>query len=401
MDTKRRVPARTSRARLSAAASLLAAIFIFSVLGPSAKGAPSGFAAGDISGAPGETVTVPVTVSDNPGIAAFRLSLLYDNTRLTPEAIEPAPALENGTFTSNIMSGGDLSLFDDVTTVWFDASDMTDDGVLFTVRFKIGADAVGVIPLTLSYGEGDIANQRYEDVALGVTSGSVSVLRGTADGAPDSPTAPPAVENARRTPAPPVAGSPGAEDAAWINPFSDVPEDEWFHGAVRYVSSKALMNGVSPDTFAPRMPVSRAMFVTILHRAEGLPPASAAGAFRDVAAGRWYTDAIAWASENAIAMGCGDSFGVDDPITREQLAAMLYRLARRENPPDAGGMPAADPGAFTDSGDISYWARGAMAWAVAEGVITGRAAGELAPKGAATRAEAAEILRRYLERAEL
>jgi hypothetical protein len=138
------------------------------------------------------------------------------------------------------------------------------------------------------------------------------------------------------------------------------------------------------------------MFVTILHRAEGLPPPGAEGAFRDVAAGLWYTDAVSWAAESGVAQGYGDTFGVDDEITREQLAVMLYRRARRENPLEGSDTPEADLGAFADSGDVSEWARGAMAWAIAEGVITGRSPAELAPKGTATRAEAAAVLRRYL-----
>ena len=158
------------------------------------------------------------------------------------------------------------------------------------------------------------------------------------------------------------------------------------------------MTGTTPTTFEPEAPLSRAMLATILWRMEGEPALFYRPIFDDVVSGRWYSEAVLWAYEEGVVLGTGPGiFQPEIDITREQFATMLYRYAQV-----AGhdvGVPS-DFGLdwFGDSYDISDWAEEAMYWAVYNGLITGSTGGVLAPQAAASRAEAATILARFMER---
>ena len=183
----------------------------------------------------------------------------------------------------------------------------------------------------------------------------------------------------------------------WNNPFADVAEGAWYYDAVAYASQNGLMNGVSADSFAPDATTSRGMIVTILYRLEDSPSAAQAD-FADVAAGAYYAGAVAWASANGIVTGYGDgTFGPDTAITREQLAAILYRYAQYLG---LEVSQTADLTGYGDAADISEWAQQAFAWAVREGLISGMDDGTLAPQGTATRAQVATILMRLCEKLE-
>ena len=150
------------------------------------------------------------------------------------------------------------------------------------------------------------------------------------------------------------------------------------------------MNGVAADTFDVEGSLTRAQLVTILYRIAGEPETSAAIPFADVADGQWYTKAIVWAAENGIVNGVNETtFAPNDPITREQIAVILYRYAHEENTED-GKLTS-----FPDAKDISGYALEAMNWAVARGLING-SDGKLLPQDTATRAQIAVILARYL-----
>lgn len=176
-------------------------------------------------------------------------------------------------------------------------------------------------------------------------------------------------------------------------PFADVNPGDWFYDAVRYVYGKNIMQGVGPDAFDPYTESSRAMIVTILHRLEGSPAALPAG-FADVDSGAYYAGPVAWASESGIVTGFSpERFRPGDSITREQLAAILYRYT------DWKGLDVShrgDLGIFPDRGDLSPYAVEAMSWAVAEGLING-INGNLAPSGRASRAQTAALLQRFCE----
>ena len=201
-------------------------------------------------------------------------------------------------------------------------------------------------------------------------------------------------------PPPPVTpGTPvtPARPAAPVGlPFADVSSSDWFYNDVRYVYEKGIMDGTGADRFSPNAPLTRAMIVTILYRMAGSPSVSGSSDFTDVAAGKWFAKAVAWAAANGIVNGYGSGlFGPNDPVTREQLAAILYRYAVY------GGMTAVtleeNLGSFADTAQLSAYAIQAMNWAVGQGLINGSGS-NLVPKAQATRAQVAAIIHRYLER---
>ena len=199
------------------------------------------------------------------------------------------------------------------------------------------------------------------------------------------------------TPGTPSAPVTPARPAAPVGlPFADVSGSDWFYNDVRYVYEKGIMDGTGADRFSPNAPLTRAMIVTILYRMAGSPSVSGSSDFTDVAAGKWFAKAVAWAAANGIVNGYGSGlFGPNDPVTREQLAAILYRYAVY------GGMTAVtleeNLGSFADTAQLSAYAIQAMNWAVGQGLINGSGS-NLVPKAQATRAQVAAIIHRYLER---
>lgn len=180
----------------------------------------------------------------------------------------------------------------------------------------------------------------------------------------------------------------------WVNPFADVEYTSWYFDSIRFVYSNNIMIGTADGQFSPNLNLSRAMMVTMLWRLEGSPIGAKKGIFRDVDSDGWYSDAIAWANENGIVNGFGNGmFGPNDNMTREQLAVILQNYARFNGIDAYGGNLAVE---FADENDISEWARDAFEWANLEGLITGRTMNTLAPDGTATRAEAAEIMQRFI-----
>lgn len=171
--------------------------------------------------------------------------------------------------------------------------------------------------------------------------------------------------------------------------FSDVAADAWYADAVSYVREHGLMSGTSATTFSPNATTTRAMLVTVLYRHAGSPSVQGSNRFPDVTDSAWYHNAVVWAAENGIIGGYSDGrFGGNDPITREQLAAILWRS---EGSPSAEGTAA-----FADQGQISSYAVEAVAWARNEGIVSGMEGNRFAPKGNATRAQMAAMLSRWL-----
>ena len=173
--------------------------------------------------------------------------------------------------------------------------------------------------------------------------------------------------------------------------YSDLDGSKWYHEGVDYALENGLMNGVGDGKFDPNGSLTRAMLVTILYRAEDEPGVAGERIpFADVPDGQWYTDAIIWAAGEGIVNGVSEtSFAPNMPITREQIAAILYRYAGE--PSFSGSLSA-----FSDAQSVSAYAYDAMIWAVAEGIIGG-SGNQLTPKENATRAQIATILYRYLE----
>ena len=179
-------------------------------------------------------------------------------------------------------------------------------------------------------------------------------------------------------------------------PFTDVTSGDWFYDAVAYVYDKGMMEGTTDTTFAPTMNLTRSMIAQVLYNLEERPEAPGAAGFPDVAAGAWYADAVNWAAARGIVKGYDTgAFGPEDSVTREQLAAILYRYAQAKGyDTTQGGMAVRE---FSDSASISDWAQEAMAWAVNAQVLSGKGNGVLDPQGTATRAEVAQMLMNFGE----
>lgn len=171
--------------------------------------------------------------------------------------------------------------------------------------------------------------------------------------------------------------------------FSDVAADAWYTDAVAYVRDNGLMGGTSDTTFEPEGTMTRSMLSATLYRLAGSPAVTGEDAFSDTEEGVWYTDAVLWASQQGLVGGYGNGlFGTNDPVTREQIAVLLWRYA---------GSPAAESGIdFADESAISDYAAQAVDWARASGVVSGAEGDRFLPQNNATRAQVAAILRNYL-----
>ena len=176
-------------------------------------------------------------------------------------------------------------------------------------------------------------------------------------------------------------------------PYKDVDITLWYHEYIDYVIENKIMQGTGPATFEPNINLTRAMLVQVLYNIENKPATSGGMTFDDVPADAWFADAIAWASANGVVNGYGNgNFGPNDSVTREQMAAMLYRYANYKGY-DTSAF--ASLGAFVDAADVSGYAIPAMQWAVGAGLINGRDATHLVPQGTATRAEVSTIVTRF------
>ena len=178
-------------------------------------------------------------------------------------------------------------------------------------------------------------------------------------------------------------------------PFGDVKTADWFYNDVKYVYEKGMMAGTAADVFAPNATTTRAMIVTILYRLEGSPAVTGTSAFVDVPAGQWYTDAVNWAAANQIVKGTSaTTFAPNDSITREQMAAILYRYAQYKG---YDVTKKADLSGYSDNSQVSAYAKDALAWANAAKLINGVTNTTLAPQGNATRAQVSAILHRFCD----
>ena len=180
-----------------------------------------------------------------------------------------------------------------------------------------------------------------------------------------------------------------------LRQFTDVDGNAWYHDGLHYCLEKGLMAGTSNTTFAPDTATSRAMIATILWRMADSPVVNYAMSYTDVAEGSWYGEAVRWATSEGIVSGYGGGrFGPDDPITREQMAVMLWRFAQEQGY-DVSAR--ADLSGYTDAGTVSGYAAQALQWAVGEGIIGGTGEDTLSPQGQAARAQAAVMLMRFIQ----
>lgn len=183
------------------------------------------------------------------------------------------------------------------------------------------------------------------------------------------------------------------DNGEWKNPFTDVKENDWFYDSVKYAYENDLMKGISNTEFAPDSDVTRAMFVTVIYRMENEPQTGKC-AFTDVESGSYYENAVAWANENGIVSGISEEcFAPNEPITREQMAAIIYRYAAFKG----YDITTSSNTSYTDNDNISDYAKDAVIWAAEKYVMTGNTDGSFAPKANTTRAQAASVFMRMVE----
>ena len=290
-------------------------------------------------------------------------------------------------------SNGDLTITGGTVVVWTantaDDQPLDADGTLTvsggTVLAAGGSAGMGV-PIS--------AAQPY------VTFGSTGAMGGGQMGGSGAPSTLPGGTNGQQPPAQ-SDGSDSSNGSSAPQPvqscgFTDVAASDWFYSAVRYAYENGLMTGTGSGAFSPNATITRGMLVTILYRLKDEPAVTAANPFTDVSSGSYCEKAAAWAAANGIVDGYGDGrFGPNDALTREQLAAILYRYAQYKG---YDLSASADPSGYSDQAGISAFARTAMAWANADGLITGISGSLLSPKGTATRAQTAMILMRFCQK---
>lgn len=181
----------------------------------------------------------------------------------------------------------------------------------------------------------------------------------------------------------------------WKNPFNDVKYGQWYYDDIQFVHMNAIVNGMSKTTFAPNLKTDRAMAITVLYRAAGSPAASGTFTFKDVPADSYYEDAVKWAVENKITDGySATQFAPRDLVTREQLATMLYRFEKIGTKTPAVVSP---DKTFKDGASVSDYAKEAVKALTTQGIINGMNDETFAPRGAATRAQVAAMVHRYLD----
>lgn len=346
----------------------------------------------------GETVDLTVTISGNPGMAAFMLYIYYDTATFT---VDPSQdILAGGDFTGGILLGNDLetarknsdgpvgdSSKDGVLALWCNSTgtNTTQNGSMLKIRFQAKDTAAnGSYTVSLGYDADNTINEDGGKVALKVTGGTVTVTGGKADKPETSDDATGAIDS--------TGGGGGVVD------FSDIAGN-WAEDYIVEANAQGLVYGYN-GVYRPNDTMTRAEFVTILYRACGSPKPSKAASFTDLTQ-TWYRDPIAWAEENQVVNGVGNGrFDPGGPVTREQLVTILFRLSGGQSGMESMFTTTYD-GAYTDAGQISAYAKPAVYWSIYHEILCGEQSltvpAALAPRAAATRAQIAVMIVRYLD----
>ena len=215
-------------------------------------------------------------------------------------------------------------------------------------------------------------------------------VSGYSNGTPDTPVTP---DTPTPTEQPEPTPCDGGERCP-LSAFKDLNSAAWYHDGVHWALENGVMQGVETDSFAPNGTTTRAMLVTMLYRLEGEPETDYEMRFTDVEAGKWYTEAIRWAAANEIVKGYSEErFGPKNELTREQLAAILYRYAQTKGRGFRGLWSFLLD--YDDADQVSDWAYEAVCWMTMQGVIQGTGERVLSPKSGATRAQVATMLMRF------
>ncbi len=369
----------------------------------------------------GETVDVTFTVSGNSGISKAELALVWDKSTLTLEDAATGDVFAEGELSEDKSVAGKYSVS------WENDENVSLDGELFTLTFRV-ADNAEIGSYFITIGVNKLENSTGEAMSYGLSLPNVSVIGAAIDEPTEAPTEAPTevptaepTEAPAQTPAPTKKPQGGGGGGGIIKPtetpteapteeptkapagndiykpaFTDVKEDAWYYDNVRYVYTKGLMNGVTDTEFGPAVTLTRAMLVTVLWRLEDEPVVNYLMTFDDVNAEEWYTEAVRWAAAEGIVNGYSETeFAPNAPITREQIATIIYKYA------DYKGIAPEDAWAirleYADLADIADYATDGVMYCKLAGIMEGKEYNKFEPKAAATRAEIAAVLQRFIE----
>ncbi len=347
-------------------------------------------AAGGLSPAVGDTLTVTVSLAENPGFAALQFDLVYDTAVLSCTGCRLGELLKKAAITAcNSEDDGAITVAAATT------DEIRGDGPLAALTFKV----IGKGEARLSVDVEAFCDIDYNELAYTALADSVAAVDATSGaggsgggGGANSGSSPGANPGPGSGGA--ATGSGGLNSPAYL--FADTAG----HWAAPYIEKAAglgLMTGFEDGRFRPDDNMTRAQFAVVLWRMAGKPESSGASGFRDIRAA-WYEKAAAWASEKGYIKGTGGlSFSPDSPVTRQELAAMLFRYSGGVSG-EAALLGAIYDGLYADSAELAEWGREPMYWAVYHKIINGVTETELSPKSPATRAQVAAIIARYLER---
>lgn len=326
-------------------------------------------------------ISVNINISKESGACGGKIDVSYDNELLSPKEYKVSEELSNSMCFVNLEYGADV-----IRISWAGTEAITMDTIC-TLTFTVNSNTSFTSAIAIK--QAKIADVNSETISVSTGKSEITYAKET----------PPTSSPSNRTPV--ATNTDKATEnivsdkiSTNIN-FVDIEEKDWYYESVKYVVDNKLMNGVSETKFVPNGTLTRAMLVTVLYRNAGEPAVNKSIPFTDVDMGSWYANAVVWAKQNGIVNGVNETdFAPDNNITREQIAAIMFRYAQYE------GMEAVtleENLHFADDNEISEYAVSAMNWAVGTGLMKGKSATTINPLDNATRAEIAAILQRFIE----
>ena len=341
-----------------------------------------------------ETAEVTVTITENPGLAAWMFELHWDTDALTLDDKNEVPVKEGSGF-----SGGTLlykKTDDGVRVSWFNMQNVSADGTLFTLRLRAGADASGIWPIEIICSQKNTINVDEQEIPIVTVNGAVTVGNTNSSGnepepstipPPDPPLDPLPDSSPEPTPDPLPDPSPGPSEPPQLVAFTDISPNDYYYEAVCWAVDNGVTKGTTETTFSPATPCTRAQAVTFLWRAAGSPePKSGRNPFGDLKTDSYYYKAVLWAVEEGITNGTtATTFSPNATVTRSQVVTFLYRAAGTEK--TDGGNP------FTDIKSSEYYTD-AVLWAVAKGITNGTSVTTFSPWQNCTRGQIVTFLYR-------
>mgnify|MGYP002519532619 CR=1 FL=1 len=328
-------------------------------------------------------LVVTVGISENSNSCGGSFSLIYDSTKLKITSYKQSELLSPYSCFVNLTYKNDTARFS-----WAGTEELTKGGELFAVSFT---------PIANSSFETDIVT---DNPKLADSNGNRISVTGDNCKITYKPNNSLNHRNSGGTAK--NSNSKNANDEKKIevklNIFSDVNETDWFYDSVMSIYELGLMQGMSENSFEPNIKLTRAMFITVMHRISDIPKVKGQAVFTDVDDGAWYADAVAWGYENKIISGISETeFAPNDYITREQIATILYRYAKYKDVNVDNIANTADMSPYPDTVQISDWAINAMRYCISKKIITGDDTGNIFPQNYASRAEMAAMIVRFIK----